>query len=413
MERWASRRPRAFGAVLFCAALVGRAALLAALSRLLAVDWRDLSFFYDGLAYMRVALTFPKVYLGATPGYPEIFHHAYTYTAWYPLYPFFIWIASFLAGDVRSAALIVSALASSASTTLFFHLARRFTRFPASAALLFICLPATWLLCGTLVFLEPLLLCLALAACCAFVEGRWARMSLYIALALLTQEIGFLIPIVFLIVKVADLCGDKRRRPTTLLLGERIFALALAAALLPWLALQYYLYRAFGDPFVAFRAHRAFWTGPAFQWPLQAIVSGLLSGEQIFQSNFWLRKAMIALSLGAYAAIWISSWRYRDREDRLLLAWLGVVLLFNLSLGGYWAYYAFPRLMLIASPAAILLAVRRLPSKWAERIPLVVLIAAPAAALLCALDLMDAVGLVLRIWPPGHFQMLHRYFALL
>jgi hypothetical protein len=371
--------PRGQYAALALAALAARAAFLAGGAAALGVDWRDLALRYDGHIYLQIAKTLPRLYVSERGAY---------LTTWLPLYPALIRLAGFLTGDLRTAALAVSAAAAAAAVVLFRRLAGRFSERPALAAVLFLFFPPMWLLTGSLAFVEPVFLCAVLAAVVAAVEDRPAWAAAAWAVAAMSQKSGFLVPVITLLI-----VWDRRRRLETRWLA------ALAAPALAQAALQGYLWFLYGDPLINLKTTRETFGGALFGFPFAAFARGIVEPSAF--GGVW-RRAAIALCGLAYLAAGAAGWRRGKAAERPLLIWLGVVLAFHFSLGGFWAFHALPRYLLMGAPAALLLALPLLPR--GER---GLLLAAPLVLLpyfVGLVELGQAESLLRRVWGPGYFE---------
>lgn len=399
LDRLAASRPRAFSAALFAWSLALRAMLSVCAALLLGVDWRNLALFYDGSVYLHIAHSFPTLYGPPRDAIPHVFSDPAYYSGWFPLYPLLISAFGFLLRDLRAAALVVAQLSSSAAVVLFFRLARRFVPRPASAALVFSLFPAVWLLCGSLAFVEPVFVALSIAALLCHVERRGERALFLAGVVMTAQKSGFLVFLLIVALEWASgrLQGGRRRA-------------AVLLALLPAAAQGAYLYRLFGNPLMGFEVQRKIQAGRTFTWPFLSMVSRLLSPYQIFAEHLWLHKALIGLSAAGYIGILVAALRTPRKDERPLVLWLGVTLLFNASLDGMRGYYPFPRFMTLAAPAAILLAARRTPDGLARRLPLIALVLVPLLLALNLVDVADSAGYNLRMWPPFFFQSLVVWF---
>ncbi len=378
MTRAGRLSPRAEGAALALAALAARAAFLAAAASATGVAWRDLALRYDGHVYLEIAKTFPRLYVSEQGPY---------LTTWFPLYPALIRLAGFLTGDLRTAALAVSLAAATAAVLLFRRLAGRFSRRPLLAAGLFVFFPPMWLLTGSLSFVEPVFLCAVLAAVIAAVEDRPGLAAAAGAAAVLSQKSGFLVP------GIAVLVAWDRGR------FDRRWLAALVVPALAQAALQGYLWRLYGDPLINVKVTRATFGGAFFGVPFSAFLRGIVTPSAF--GGAW-RRAAIALSGFGYLALTGAAWRRGAAEERPLLIWLGVVLAFYFSLGGFWAFHALPRYLLMAAPAALLLAEPLLPRK--ERLLLAL---APLVLLPYFVGLVEAAqaeSLLQRVWGAGYFE---------
>jgi hypothetical protein len=391
MSKLTQGRERASDAALFVGTLAARAAFLAAAARATGVRPLDLALLFDGHAYLTVAKTLPRLYQGV-PAFLPRFSGSEYFTGWFPLYPVLIRAAAALTGDARAAALIVSMLASAAAVLLFRRVAAFFTPRHGAAAAVFALFPPVWLLTGSLTFVEPVFLCAFLAAVLAVLEDRPWTCACAAAAALLAQKSGFLVLPILLALRL-------ERRGWA---GLRAFSPCLLSPL-PLAALQLYLWRVFGDPFVNLHVQRDIFGGALFGLPLAAFVRGAITPSPLGGP---LHRALFALSGASYLAVAAAAWRRGRREERPLLAWLLVVLACHFSLSGPWAFYSLPRLLLLGAPAALLLALPLLPSgDWA------ILGAAALAPVWFCVGLIEAArgaAVTSAAWTPGYLAAASR-----
>lgn len=374
--------PTAEGVALVVSAVAARIVFLAAAASALGVDWRDLALRYDGHVYLRIAKTLPALYVS---------DQGPLLTGWFPLYPVLIRAAGALTADLRIAAILVSIAASAAAVLLFHRLAGRFSARPGLAAAVFVVFPPMWLVCGGLAFVEPVLVCAAVAAVLAALEDRpWAA-GAAAAAAALSQKSGALVVVI-----VALIVWSRKGRL------DRRWLAALALAPLAAAALQGYLWLTFGDPLINLRVQREVFGGSLFGVPFASFVSGLWEPSGF--GGPW-RRAAIAASGFFYLAVAAASWRGLTPERRPLLIWLGVSLGFFFSLGGFWSFHSLPRFLLLGAPAAILLAEPFLPR--GRRL----LAAAPLALLpffLGLVELAQADAMMRRVWGESYFSRASR-----
>jgi hypothetical protein len=402
LEDFARRQPILFPALLFVFALSLRLALLSISGLVIGTAARNLSFFYDGLAYLYISKTFPLAYVTPVPHFPLLLKPM-VFTVWFPVYPFIIRLADFLFRDTRVSALATAQLCASASTVLFYQLAKTTTRRPALASILFCFFPPVWLLAGSLALVEPVYVVFFITSFLYFRTGQIKKSAACAAAAILTQKSGFLIlPIIL----IDELCTNGPRRM------RRLAPFILSP--LPTFLVQAGLCAHLGDPLGTLKIMQAAKGDAGFQLPFQGFLRGFTSSEQWFRGHFWLRKAAMAFCASFYLGILAAAWRRRSRLDRGLIAWLGVVLLFNSFLGGDAGYVGFPRYMIVAAPAALLLLIELLPSGLASRpghVLAMVLLWIPLVMTIDVTEIIAAVDLILRIWPKGYFQALLRFFS--
>lgn len=392
LEQLARRRPAAFAAAAFLWALALRAALLVFIIGRTGFSARDLALIYDGHVYILIAKSFPTPYVGIERIFP-VFRDSSFFTGWFPLYPAAIALVNALVRDAAWSALLASQLLGALAIALFSTLARRVTTRPALATFFFAFFPPTWLLTGTLAFVEPAFLCCLIASAELFLDGRDWQAAVFAGLAAVAQKTGVL----FLVVLLAAMTHKERRAR-----GPK-YALALGGLAV----LAAYLAFVFGDPLAIARIQSQAFAGFPFQVPFSSIAEGLLAPTQPFEGHFWLRKVLIASSCGFYLWALAGARAGRDAASRLLRVWLGVALLFHVTLRIYnlYGYYSFARYLVMGAPAAVLLAARdgRLTSRrlWALGLLLI-----PAAFAVDAVEASAAWGFVHRAWPAGYFESL-------
>jgi hypothetical protein len=360
----------------------------------------DLAMLADGHADMALSKSFPALYVGTQKLVPFV-------TSWrddpfgfftrFPIYPAAIALASRLFGDLRLTALVVSQLAGALAVVRFRMLAGCFTSRASVAAALFAVFPATWLETTSLAYTEGLLVLCGISAFHAYTNGRIWRAVAWAGAAAVVQKHGF---VVLLALGISQLAAGR----------TRVRDLApLAAGVLPPAALGLYFWALSGDPFTVLeRNQRLFGSGgSALNWPLVSFMNGVMTFGREFTSHFWLRKTMLVASIGFYGLTLIRALGRRDAVRAPLVAWLGTVFAFCVCMGGAWAYYYFPRYMLLGAPPAILLAIERVP--WAEagrrRILLVagVAIACVGAAVLGTQATWE---LCMSVWSPHYYERL-------
>lgn len=348
------RRVLAWAALLLLALGVRIALLVAAAAtvseRRPELTWRDLSMLYDGRLYLLVARSFPAAYQsdGSDPvpvDYPHL-------TIYLPLLPAAIAAFDAALGDLRGSAVAASLLAACLALAGFERLARRNVAKPLLATALFAVLPPIWVLLSTLPFSDSLLLAAAILAFVAFADDRHVLAALCAGAAAIAQKSGFLVAIALV---VALLRNEGLRS------WRKLGVYALAA--IPPLLLQLYLGSVFGDPLINVRSTLEVYGAAPFAIPGSMVIEGLFRFPALDSGDPWMNRIAVLASLAFYVgALWASRGDARP-EARTLRIWLIVVLAFNAVLGGSWAYYNFPRLMILAAPAALLLWLRRFESR--------------------------------------------------
>ncbi len=378
---------------LFVWSVALRVAACLTLAEISGIDALDLSLYFDGHIYQLIARTFPHPYQDIHSLFAQ-FPKSPTYlTAWFPAYPFLIWTVNLAIHDLRLSALVVSWAAAGLAVVAFYELARRSTDRPLPAAVAFSFLPPEWLLCGSLAFVEPLFVCLFTATMAFFVAGRRNAAIVAAALTVVTQKSGILLlPVLMLSLWNGSLKSTIRAGWPYL------------AALVPAAALQTYLWLAFSDPTINFATHRRVFGGSYLTFPFLSIISGLNETRSALPGLFWTRKLMTLGSVVFYAGTWVWCWRRRTPEETPLLAWLGVVTVFVLSLAGSWGYYAFPRLCVVAAPPALLLLARRARGPFARFWPALLLLV-PWVILYDAHAALGHIALWNRLWSTDYFTL--------
>ena len=140
------------------------------------------------------------------------------------------------------------------------------------------------------------------------------------------------------------------------------------------------------------RATREVFGAGFFQVPGLMLLNGLLGAPALGGGAVWPQRLAVLLSLVFYVGALRAGWRLAHPGASLLRIWVAVVLGFNLALGGIWAYYNFPRFMVLAAPAALLLWLGRFGARLTRaRGIALVLVAACLSALLAFESVRDAV----------------------
>lgn len=322
------------------------------------------------------------------PAFLPAFRGSEYFTGWFPLYPLLIRAAALLARDARWAALAVSWGASAAAVLLFRRLAERFTPRPLLASALFAFFPATWLLCGSLAFVEPVFLCAALAAVLGALDRRPVPTAAAAAAAMLAQKSGVLV----LPVAAAAVWSRRGRL-------ERRDLAPLAASLIAPAALQGYLWAVFGDPLVNVRVQRDIFGGALFGVPLAGFVRGALTPSPLGNP---LHRALVVLSFAFYAAAAAAGARRGRREERPLLAWLAIVLAFHACLAGPWAFWSLPRFLVLGAPPALLLLLPLVPAGDAAVAAVAVLALIPFGAGL--IEAARGTAVTRAAWTPAYLS---------
>jgi hypothetical protein len=379
-------------AVLFLLAVGLRVITAFAISWASGIQLRNLALFYDGHLYILIAKTLPALYADIPVIFPDFSDNPAFITGWFPVYPLFIRLVSLLIGDLRLAALITAWFSGGIAVVLFYELAKDYLEDPLFAAVLFSFLPTAWLMCGSLALVESTYVCLLLACILTFQRGQNGWAALWVALTVITQKSGFLL------LPILAVAAKHRWRALLLPLTSAVATIA---------ALQLYLWWLFGDPLINTSISRTVFGGENgwFGIPFAGFIRWMLDPGSMFQGVFWPRKFVIVLEAAFYVTTLLGALVRYSPRIAVFTGWLGIVLLFYASLTGPWSFYAFPRFMSMAGPAAIILAcsVFRLgESRWrwtaAGLLPLTVL--------WTVLDALSALDFCYRVWTPDYFRAL-------
>lgn len=343
-RRPAAPRLTAFDAAVMLGLAAGTTALEALASALGAQPGHGatapLAVYYDGHKYLEIAKSFPLPYaaegdllLGHAPGYPAAIAFAHA-----------------LCGgllDWGRVALGVSWLASGLAAAVFYALCRAFRAPALPAAVLFAVANPTLVLLGSSAHAEPLALLFATGALAAWAYGRVGGAALALAAAVLTR-FPFLVLLAPLALGIVWARGDTSRR-------------SLSWLLVPALALGLFdLYLHLRVPgFRGIAAAHDFWWRPPWDVPFVGLVRHL---EDV-PTWYGYRAVQVATAI-AYAAVALWGLASRDRERRVLGAWVAVTLAFAASPGDAVGANNVARLALPAWPAALLLVAAGLPDGW-------------------------------------------------
>jgi len=387
-------------ALLFAGALAARALVLLLASRLTGWAPLDLAMLSDGHSDMVLSKTFPALYVGTDRLVPFVTiwrDDPFAFFTRFPLFPAAIGLVSRVLGDLRLSALVVSQLAGALAVVRFRLLAGSFTARAGLVAALFAVFPATWLETTSLAYTEGLLVLCAVSAFHAWVGGRiWPAVA-WAGAAAVVQKHGFLL---IGVLGASQLVAGRRR------LGDLA---PLALALLPPAALAIWFWVLSGSPFTVLDRNQMLFgdRGSAFGWPLVAFMNGVITYGREFADHFWLRKALLVSSLAFYGWALLGALRRRDPRQAPLVVWLGTSLAFCSIMGGVWAYYYFPRYVLLGAPAALLLAVDRVPWPAAPAARALVVAGIAAACIVAAAMGTQAMwGLCLHVWTPRYYEQL-------
>ncbi|MFA6002596.1 MAG: hypothetical protein WC881_00860 [Elusimicrobiota bacterium] len=379
--------------LIFCWALLLRVLMCVVVAAVSGIAWRNLALFFDGHIYILIAKTLPKLYGDVYTIFPAFPKSANYLTGWFPLYPAVMFLADSILKDMRLSALLCAMVLSSLSVVLFYRLAKKEIDCPGAAAVLFSFFPPTWLLSGSLAFVEPLYVGLFILAMYLFLQDNSVGSIILASLVIITQKSGFLIILIMFIINcIRD--GNK----------NIVRSWPLLLSFIPALIMQGYLGWLFHDPLVNINTHKAVFGGTYFAFPAQFFLRDLFLSGSPFQGLFWLRKITIVGALCFYAGTFVWSWPRRNAATMPYLVWLGVVLTFTLCLSGDSAFYAFPRFMAVAAPAAIMLLAKNFP--WLFSRPGLILTAVPVIVVFNGVEAISQIDLASRYWGPEYFRAL-------
>ena len=296
--------------------------------------------FFDAAIYIEIAKSFPLPYAaegthyqGHAPGYPAL-------------------IAAFRALTPRAflhwgaLALLASWLPASLAAVAFFLLCRELDLEPRWPTLAFVLLNPRWLSVASTVHAESLAMLLVLAAAIAHLRGQLGWEVAWLAVAGVTRYPALLVGAAL----AYGVLVQQRR------VALRSFAL-LSVPLLGFGLLNLYLYLHIPGFGGMAAAHSVLWD-TYLTWPFHAVFDNAVRWWVAEQPvpGFALTNLTLLFSLVSVAL----ALRGGDREDHFLGLWVGVTVLFHVCLAGEWGGYDFPRLALLAWPAALLIVWRRL-----------------------------------------------------
>jgi hypothetical protein len=387
-------------ALLFVGALAVRLAVVAGASRVTGWAPLDLAMLADGHADMVLSKSFPSLYEGTTQLVPFVApwrDDPFAFFTRFPVYPSAIGLVSLVLSDRRIAALAIAQLVGALAVVRFRLIAGLYTARAGLAAAIFAVFPATWLETTSLAYTEGLLVFCAISAFYAWTGGRLLAAIAWGGVAAVVQKHGF---VVLVALGLAQLASGRR--------GIRDLA-PFALGLLPPFALGLWFWALSGDPFTVLeRNGRLFGDGgAALAWPFTAFVNGLVTVGREFPSYFWPRKALLFASLVFYVGTIAAALQRREAREMPLVLWLGTILAFCACMGGVWAYYYFPRYVLLGAPAAVLLAVDRI--RWPQS---AVLRSAAVAGIAVGCMVTAVFGakstwdLCMHIWTPLYYEQL-------
>jgi hypothetical protein len=302
------------------------------------IAFSQLGVFFDGHLYIEIAKSFPLPYsesgvryAGQAPGYPALLYLGR--------------LATFGGLDWGALALAGSWLPAALCAPLCFVLCRQVGAPPVFGALLFVLANPRWIGLSATAAPEPIAVLLAMLCLHAHLRGARLAAMLWLAAAVLArfQAILLGLPLAF------DLLVLRRERDPASWLRLSIPPLVLAL---------YHLYLRLRIPGfeTVFDAHAVWWqTG--FTWPLAEFLTR--SWDLSWRPAMPLVPVAWATLLVYLAAI-VVGLRARDGRLVVLPLWVAVIVLFHVSLVGPIGVSDFPRLSILAWPAAALILARAL-----------------------------------------------------
>ncbi|MEM2851237.1 MAG: hypothetical protein QXP20_07465 [Candidatus Bathyarchaeia archaeon] len=266
--------------------------------------------------------------------YVEIAQYGYGYEwvdyAFMPLYPALIWLTTFLIGNYKLSAVLVSNFFSFAMIIPLVKVLRLYLpnkEVPRAMALtLFYPVLFVFTLVG---YAESLLLFSVFYSWYYFKTERYLLSSIFLSLAVLTK----LTPIIMLLIYIAWLFG-KRRFKAILAFTPVVLAVIAAAA---------YLYMLSGEPFIVITSHT--WWNIGLRSPVEGFYRVLIAKRM--PTVWWISRLILYLFLVSFA-IW-RTWRIKDIP--LTAYSIGFYILDTC----YARLYDFPRLTLPIIPIYITL----------------------------------------------------------
>ena len=309
------------------------------------IPFSELAAYFDGHLYLQVAKSFPLPYSEEGRNYLT---HA-------PLYPGLIWLAHLVVPSALAGwgalAIWVAWLGSAAGAAAFYLLAREVGDRPGWATALFVLANPRWASIAATAHAEAVAMPLVILSLLAFSRRRLGWCVLCLSLASLARFPAILIggPLAF---GVLVLRRDFRLRN---------FAW-LAVPLLALALFQFYQYLRIPDFGGMLQEHSGLWDAHLV-WPFQAFLE--FGGR--FHQTFGQQQLLLDASLLFYfSAILIGLRRGSGEVGFVLVGSVAILVLFHVSLSGRPAVSAFPRLVVLAWPAALLVHWRwlspRLPS---------------------------------------------------
>jgi hypothetical protein len=297
-----------------------------------AVPLSALGVYHDGHLYLEIARSFPlpysvdgSSYVGQAPGYPALIYLIRTLTP-------DVWV------NWGMAALLASWIPAALCAPAFYALCGSLGWRPLWPTLIFVVANPRWLSAAATPHTEPLAMLFAILALTAYQRRRLGASMAFLSLAVLTRFPALLLglPIAF----------------GTLVVRREWSAPRIATLATPLIAfglLNLYLWARVPGFEGIWAAHQIFWQ-THWTWPFASLLQpgqtwSFLSGT----AAFWLTYASVAV----YLLSVVLALRPAERERWHLGIWVGVLLLFHVSLGGQIGTWDLTRLAILAWPAAV------------------------------------------------------------
>ena len=309
------------------------------------IPFSELAAYFDGHLYLQVAKSFPLPYSGEGRSYLT---HA-------PLYPALVWLVHLVVPSALAGwgtlAIWVAWLGSAAGAAAFYLLAREVGARPGWATAFYVLANPRWASIAATAHAEAVAMPLVILCLLAFSRRRLGWCVVWLSLASLARFPAILLggPLAF---GVLVLRRDFRIRN---------FAW-LSLPLLVLALFQLYQYLRIPDFGGLLQEHSGLWEAHLV-WPFQAF----LEFGARFHRTFGIQQLLLDLSLAFYfSAILVGLRRGSGSSGFVLAGCVAILAFFHVSLSGRPAVSAFPRLVVLAWPAALLLHWRwlspRLPS---------------------------------------------------
>lgn len=309
------------------------------------IPFSELAAYFDGHLYLQIAKSFPLPYS----------EEGRNYLSQAPLYPALVWLAQLVVPSALAGwgtvAIWVAWLCSAAAAAAFYLLAREVGARPGWATALFVLANPRWASIAATAHAEAAAMPLVILSLLAFSRRRLGWCVVWLSLASLARFPAIL------------LGGPLAFGALILRRDFRIRNFAWLSLPLVVLALfQLYQYLRIPDFGGLLQEHSVFWDAHLV-WPFQAFLE--FGGR--FHRTLGMQQLLLDVSLLFYfSAIVIGLRRGSGEAGFVLAGCVAILAFFHVSLSGRPAVSAFPRLVVLAWPAALLLHWRwlspRLPS---------------------------------------------------